>query len=110
MTAIRIIIVRNVSEWFYFRYSWRHVLLINENDSYSEVFGKQSCGLMTKTMMEMFKRNDTYTNITYNVFDLSKNKHNSMTENLRNEAGSKHASKCICSTFIYIGTYILYSS
>lgn len=77
------------------RYSWKNVLLINENDGYSEVFGKQTCGLMTKTLMEMFKGNSTKANITYNVFDLSKNKHNSMTENLRIEVGSKHASKSI---------------
>ncbi|KAL4112843.1 hypothetical protein QTP88_016563 [Uroleucon formosanum] len=64
------------------RYSWKNVLLIYEIDGYWEVSGKQSCSLMTKTLVEMFKGNAS---IRYNAFDLAKNPQNNLTENLRNE-------------------------
>jgi len=45
---------------------------------------------MTKTLVEMFKGNAS---IRYDAFDLAKNPQNNLTENLRNEVGSKHTSK-----------------
>ncbi|XP_029343212.1 atrial natriuretic peptide receptor 3 isoform X1 [Acyrthosiphon pisum] len=69
------------------RYSWKNVLLIYDIDGYWKVSGKQSCGLMTKTLVEMFKGNAS---IRYDAFDLAKNPQNNLTENLRNEVGSKH--------------------
>lgn len=74
----------------FFRYSWKQVLLVYDIDGYWKVSGKQSCSLMTKTLVEMFKGNAS---IRYNAFDLSKNPQNNLTENLRAEAGSKYSSK-----------------
>lgn len=45
---------------------------------------------MTKTLVEAFKGKAS---IRYDAFDLSKNPQNSLTENLRNEVGSKYSSE-----------------
>jgi len=74
----------------YFRYSWKNVLLIYDVDAYWRVSGKQSCGLMTRTLVEMFKGNAS---IRYDVFDLSKNPQYNLKENLRREVSSQHTSK-----------------
>lgn len=96
---------RELNERFwkgFFRYSWKNVLLIYDIDGYWKVSGKQSCGLMTKTLVEMFKGNAS---IRYDAFDLAKNPQNNLTENLRNEVGSKHTSKHC--TFIIICNKLL---
>lgn len=72
------------------RHLWRNVLLVYDIDGYWKVTGKQSCGLMTKTLVEVFKGK---AGIRYNTFDLSKNPQNNLTENLRNEVGSKYSSE-----------------
>ncbi|VVC30620.1 Periplasmic binding protein-like I,Receptor, ligand binding region [Cinara cedri] len=72
------------------KYSWKHVLLVYEIEGYSKVSGKQSCSLMTKTLVESFKGE---AGIQYDAFDLSKNPQNNLTENLRIEASNKYSSK-----------------
>lgn len=84
----------------FFRFSWKNVLLIYDIDGYGKVSGKQSCGLMTKTLVEMFKGNAS---VRYDVFDLAKNPQNNLTENLRNEVGSEYTSKhCTYNYDIYL--------
>ncbi|XP_050546465.1 atrial natriuretic peptide receptor 3 isoform X2 [Daktulosphaira vitifoliae] len=68
------------------RYSWKKVLIIYEIDGYLKELGKQSCGLMVRTLVEKFKVDSI---VQYDTFELSKNPQNSLVQNLRIEVSSK---------------------
>lgn len=68
------------------------MLIVYDIESYREVSGRQSCALMSKTLVEMIKNNNK-TVIRYDVYDLGKYSDGKLAEHLRKEVGLKYTSK-----------------
>ncbi|XP_037077000.1 atrial natriuretic peptide receptor 3-like [Pollicipes pollicipes] len=69
------------------RFGWRKVMLMYETDAYDTVSGDQSCFLAMSSLVNFFKAK----NVTYGYFNLEKNRHISLRNNLRSEIGLDYA-------------------
>lgn len=64
-------------------------MLVYEKDGCKRVSGKHTCKLMMETLVEFFKRRGLH----YSSYDLEKNAHISLQENLRRELSTLYNSE-----------------
>ncbi|XP_050420334.1 atrial natriuretic peptide receptor 1 isoform X4 [Adelges cooleyi] len=85
------------------RYAWKRVLILYEINGYLKV-GKQTCGLMVRTLADTFKAGGV---VQYDAFDLSKNPQYNLTQNLGIEAGSKYTVMVVCANPLTVREILL---